>query len=250
VENPVSVKDLVNELRGQALLHVWQAENSTIAAKAIAPPFYSDAVKTLDDETGLADGSTFLGPRRKLQTTRISVYYAPQTPAAGKNPEDYNGLLKMVDAEAESENYYAQVKPKEIFAGFIFREHEAMLLASRYLARYGRGPCVFRFATELKDSELGVGDFVAMSSRDIVDFSGQARQDALFEVVRKEERDDNLVVYKAVDTGFTRRYPVISPPELDRDYADANEQEKRRYGWAGGPANRVGPDLEDGYYIY
>ncbi len=250
VESPLPVKDLVNELRGQALVHVWQAEDSTIAAKAIAPPFYSDAIKTLDDETGLVDGSTSLEPRQKLQTTRISVYYAPQSPAAGKSPEDYNGLLKMIDAEAESENYFGRAKPKEIFSGFIYREHEAMLLASRYLARYGKGASVFKFSTELKDAELGVGDFVAMTSRDIVDFSGQARTDALFEVVRKEDRDDNLVEYKAVDTGFSRLYPVISPPDLDRDYGDAGEQEKRRYGWIGDSENRVGPDSEDGYYIY
>ncbi len=250
VENPVSVKDLVNELRRQVLLHVWQSEDSTIKAKVMAPPLYNNTPKRLDDETGLIYGSTSWKPGLKMQTTRISVYYDAAGTDAGDNPADYNGLLLMIDADAESEQYFGREKSKEVFSRWIYREHEAMLLASRYLVRYGKGASCFKFAVELKDADLEVGDFVTLDTRDILLPSGLRREDALFEVIKKQQRPDNLVEYKAIDTSFSRRYPVISPPELDCDYGDASKDEKRRYGWIGDADNRVGPDLEDGYYIY
>ncbi|MFO8056098.1 MAG: hypothetical protein R6V10_02230 [bacterium] len=249
-ENPLSIKDLVNELRSQALVHVWQSENSTIAAKSVAPPFYTSTPKRIDDRTGLVCGSTSWEPGLKTQATRISVYYSPLSSNAGNNPSDYAGLLKMIDADAESDIYFGREKPKEVFSRWIFREHEAMLLASRYLARYGKGAPSFNFALELKDAALEVGDFVFLETKDIVDAAGAARADSLYEILRKEQRADNLVEYKAIDTSFSRRYPVIAPAELNYDYGDAEASEKKRYGWIGDADNRVGPDLEDGYYIY
>jgi hypothetical protein len=250
VEQATAVKDLVNDLREQCLVHVWQAENSTIRAKCVAPPFYTDAPKELDDESGFIAGSTSWEAGDELRATRITVHYDPVTPEAGKDADAYAGLLVLMDAEAESPEFYGEAGNVEVWGNWIYRELEALLLASRYLIRYRSGAAAFKFAVELKDEELEVGDFVRIKSADVIDASGEPRGRALFEVTRKQRVSDNRIEFLAIDTRLDRRYPVIAPAGLIADYDEAEEQDQERYGWAGNSQNRVGNAGEDGYYIY
>jgi hypothetical protein len=250
VEEAAAVKDLVNRLRAQCLLHVWQGEDSTIRAKCVAPPFYTDAPLELDDATGFIAGSTSWDPGNALRATRIVVHYAPMTADAGERSEDYAGLLVVVDAEAESAAFFGKASPKEIFADWIYREREALLLASRMLIRYRSGAAGFRFATELKEDGLAVGDFVRVTSADVTDAAGAPRSRALFEVTKKQRVSDNRIEFTAIDTRLDRRYPLIGPAELSVDYDEAEGDDCERYGFVGNEGNGVGAAGGDGYYIY
>jgi hypothetical protein len=250
VEEATPVKELVNSLREQCLVHVWQAEDSAIRAKCVAPPFYTDPPKELTDETGFIKGSTGWDPGYDLMATRIMVHYNPVRPQPGQKPEDYAGLLVIVDADAESADYFGESRLKEVWANWIYDEHEALLLASRFLVRYRRGAATFKFAVELKDDDLQVGDFARITSRDVTDFTGAALAGALFEVIKKSRVSDNRIEFTAMDTRLDKRYPVISPASLTLDYDQAGATERERYGWIGDADNRVGSPGEDGYYIY
>jgi hypothetical protein len=250
VENQAAVKDLVNDLRDQCLVHVWQAEDSTIAAKAVAPPFFTDPPQCLDDETGLIDAAGAWDLGSELRVSRVVVYYDPLQPEAGNNPDAYAGVLVLVDAEAESADSYGEVRAKEIFASYIFREHEALLLASRYLIRYRNGAATFKFALELKDDRLAVGDFVRIDSSDVIAADGAPQSRALYEVLKKQRVSDNKIEFTAIDTRLDRRYPVIAPTDFTADYDAAGEDDRERYGWAGDEGNQVGSTNADGYYIY
>lgn len=250
VEQSTSIKNLVNDLREQSLIHVWQAEDSTIAAKCVAPPYFSDTPKELSDESGFIDGSTSWDSGHDLQATRITVHYDPTSPDAGKKPESYNGLLVIVDADVERADYFGKVKNKEIWGTWIFREQEAMILGSRYLIRYRNGVARFKFAVELKDDDLEVGGFVRITSRDIIDPAGATQDNALFEVIKKMAVSDNRIEFVAIDTRLNKRYPVISPTTMTSDYDGASEEDRQKYGWIGDSNNKVGTAAEDGYYIY
>lgn len=249
VEQSIAVKDLVNDLREQCLLAVWQAEDSTIAARSAAPPLYLSPPKTLDDEHHLIDQSTSWDPGEDLRITRISVYYSPIQPDPGEDPENYAGQLVIVDALAESPESFGEVKNREVWANWICDEHEALLLASRYLSRYRSGAAGFKFALELKDDEVQVGDLVRIESRDLIDSAGQI-QPAVFEVLKKQRVADNRLEFQALDARLDRRYPLIAPSTLTADYDQAGDEDRERYGFVGDAENRVGLAGEDGYYIY
>lgn len=250
VERSTELKDLVNELRAQCLLHVWQGEDSLIHAKCVAPPFYSDPPVELDDETSFIAGGTAWEPGGDLRVTRVVVQYAPTGPDPGERPEDYGALLAVVDAEAESAAMFGRPSGREVYAGWIYREREAALLASRYLIRYRSGAGMFRFALELKDDGLKVGDCCRVTSDALVGPDGAARPDALFEVLKKERRGDNRLEFTAIDTRLDRRYPLIAPASLTADYDGATGEERERYGFVGNGSNRVGAGADDGYYVY
>jgi len=250
VEQGVKIKDLVNELRKQCLLHVWQTEDSAIAAKCIAPPLFGQTPPQLDDRTGFINGSTSWSPAEELLSTRITVHYAPNKPDAGKDPQSYSGLLVLVDADAEREEFFGEEKNEEVWSNWIYREHEAVLLASRFLIRFGRGASVLRFALELKDSSLAVGDFLRVTTSEVTDPSGAPSAGALFEVLKKKRVSDNRVEYTAMDTRLDKRYPVISPPTVTGDYDSAEDELRQRHGWIGDADNKVGRDQEEGYYVY
>ncbi len=250
VDKPTSIKKLINGLREQTMLHVWQGEDSKIWAKCVAPPVMAGNAAELDDETGFIDGSTSWEPGLKLQATRATVYYDPMAGASGDEADSYAGLLVYIDAESESNDFFRLSKNKEIKADWIYRENEALILASRYLIRYGRGAPTLGFSLELKDSGLKVGDFVRVTSRDVVDASGAPLAGRLFEVLKKSARSDNRFEYAAIDTNLSRRYPLISPAEVGHDYSSASVEERERHGWIGDWDNKVGPDGEDGYHVY
>jgi len=250
VERGSELKGLVNELRAQTLTHLWQGEDSTIRAKCVAPPFYTDAPAALDDDRSFLAGSASWEPGGDLRATRVVVHYAPAAPDPGERPEDYNGLLAVVDAEVESAAMFGRASEREVYAGWVWREPEAMLLATRYLIRYRSGAGLFHFALELKDDGVQVGDFVRVTSDALVGPDGGPRPGALFEVLKKQRRGDNRLEFTAIDTRLDRRYPLIAPAGLTADYDDATDAEREIYGFVGDAANRVGAAGDDGYYIY
>ena len=250
VTRPAKIKELVNSLRDQCLLHLWQGEDSTVEAKCVAPPFYTQPPAELNDEDSFIAGSTGWDPGDEMAATRVAVHYAPPAPDPGDDPDDYDGLLVSVDPDVEGKNFFGGPRPKEFFGSWIYREHEALLLASRYLLRYRRGLARFRFALEMKDSGLQVGDFVRVTSRDVIGPDGMPRERALFEVLAKKRAGENRFEYEAVDTRLDRRYPLIAPPEVTEGYDGADPDDRVVYGWVGGAGDKVGSKGDPGYYIY
>lgn len=247
---PTSIRNLINNLREQSLLRIWQAEDSTIAAKCLAPPFYTEELKELDDDTGFIDGTTSFDPGHEHFISRVAIHYDPSEPEPGDDPEKYSGLLAVVDREVESEEYFGETSTREIYADWIYREHEAVILASRLLIRYRSGEACLKFALELKDSELQVGDFVRVTSGSLVRPDGTSRQKAVFEIFRKQMLTDSRIEYLAMDTSLDKRYPVISPASITIDYDQAGQFDREKYGWIGNADNKVGASLDDGYYIF
>ena len=125
-----------------------------------------------------------------------------------------------------------------------------MLLASRHLIRYRSGAGQFRFALELKDDGVQVGDFVRVTSEQLPGPDGSPRPGALFEVLKKQRQGDNRIEFTAIDTRLDRRYPLIAPAGLVADYDGATTAERERYGFVGNGDNRVGGAADDGYYVY
>ncbi len=254
---PIEIAKLTHQLREAALLDVWQTEECKIAAKAIAPPYWTETPKEIADGSNMIDGSTKVISNHDQRLTRCTVYYDPdlQKNDPGEKPEDYQCVWLVVDPDMESENFYGEEKNKTIFAPWIYRSPEASALASRLLIRYRTGAPLFKFDLELKDAGIKVGDFIRITSKDFPDVTGAQREGILFQVLKKVPRGQGRFEYTAIDTNLSRRYPVISPASYAGDYDDYSEEDHRRYGWIGSPGNppdgnRVGSDQGDGYYIY
>jgi hypothetical protein len=254
---PIEIAKLVHQLREAALLDIWQTEECRITAKAIAPPYWTETPHELTDDLHLIDGSIWLVTNHDQRLTRCTVYYDPDLEEndPGTNPEDYESVWLLIDAEMESENFYGEERNRIVFAPWIYRSSEASALASRLLIRYRTGAPLFRFQVELKDAHMMVGDFIKITSKDLLQSDGQPRQGILFQILKKEQKGEGRFEYITIDTNLSRRYPVISPTGYSGDYDSYNDEDQRRYGWIGSPGNppegnRVGSGQEDGYYIY
>jgi len=248
--SPQTVSQLLNEFRGQTLVSLWHGEDSLIRGKVMAPPWFENPPYELDDESGLIDDSVDIDYNEESRISRVFVHFKPNSDNPGKDPDKFDDLYVAVDNETEDKNFYGEVVPRTIFATFINREIEARVLGARLLARFRLGTKKVKGSVELKDYELTTGDFIYITTRDILNVNGTPKK-VLYEILKKGYKKKNEYELLFLDTSIVRRYPVISPTTITYDYDSASENEQSRYGWVGDSDNLVGtaPNKVDGYYI-
>lgn len=247
--SPLECRVLVNQLRQQSMMHVWQGEDGKIYAKAVAPPIWGDVIQEITDDD-IVDGSVVFNEKMDNRLSRIGEYYKPNVNYPMKEFENYNRFLQEVDAVVESSNWYNDIKNKEYFGQTIYRKPEALALASRTLSRFRIGAPNVKFKLELKDRGLVLGETFRLTTSEIVNTDGTPREKILFEVLQKKYINSNTIEILAEDMNLSRRYPVISPAAINFDYDAASDDEKQKYGWIGNANNEVGTPAVDGYYIY
>jgi len=251
LEKPVAIKDLLRELRQSTLAHVWQGEDSRIHLKCAPVPFFRDPPKSLTDAENLVHQSVSADQNEEARQTRVTVYYDPLNADPGADPEQYRAALLHLDQEVESENYYGEIRNYEIFSPWIYRSLEALNAAAHFLLRFRYGAPLLTFGLELKDADLGVGDFVRVSTDLVQAPAGAPRLQALYEVVKKKPLGPNRFEYQALEAagGGLNRYAVIAPDSYTADYDDYGDDAHAKYAWVSDANAQVGADADPGYCI-
>ena len=225
IADPIKTQELVNQFCEQALVQAWQNEDGKIEFKAIAPPLPANTVATLDDKTAIIEDSPVVINDPLLQNTRLSVYYNPadkyQPP--GTDPSKYANLFMEVNTDIENANYLNTQRPRTIFANWLFREDEVIALASRLLALSSEGILQAKFQVELKDFNIGIGSYVKIDSKQIVDQTG-ANKVRYFEIISKKPKSIEKFEMAGLEFSFNGIYGLIGPedPVLKNDIKDSD----------------------------
>jgi|GEM_PF-1375173 len=201
VAEPKKVQELLNQICEQALVQVWQNENSELSFRAIAPPEPGLEIPELDDEKNILEGSLSVVNDPNLQASRVVIYYAPNSPDPGNTPDKYSSAYILVDEDIENENWLNDYKEKTFYGSWIYRETEAGALASRFLMRYREGVSQIQLQSELKDWELQVGDWLWVKSKGILDETGEIKR-VFCQVLKKQLRSPGKLELSALEIKF------------------------------------------------
>lgn len=210
IAEPVKTQELFNQFCEQALAQAWQNEDGEIEFQALAPLNSSDIAAAVSDKDSILEGSSRVTDDPALQNTRVMVYYNPVEANPGSDPSKYQELIAELDQSIEGPDYLNASRPKTIFANWIYRGEEAIALASRLLALTSGGVAQMRFKVELKDCPIEIGQFVQISSRQMVDESGVSKT-GFFEIVSKKPAGIGRYELTAMAFGFQGLSSRIGP---------------------------------------
>ena len=254
IDRPTKAETLLQQVRKLSRSNVWVDESGVIQCRPFRPPLPSDTINDITQDAGIAKQSTNIDDQQESMFTRLLVYYDPiDSGKESTDPDDYSGLIVIVDAQRESANDLGFSVDKKEFAPWIYQESEAKSFAARYMRRFSYPPAKYTITLEKKDRANNVGDLIQITSGDFLGTDG-IETAKKFEITKKVETAYTLEL-TLMDTRINRRYAIIGPNTMSSDYDTATDADKE-YGYIG----TASPDLEtctvgdaaseDGYYIW
>jgi len=250
IDKPKDVNKLLQELTEQTFSNIWVDEQRRFTFKVFAPGPPGAVLYSLDDEKNIILRSSMLEECEDERITRCLVYWDLIPGRDGDRLEHYNRVMVSVDLDAESEAMFSETREKVILSQWITRQSEALAVSARYVNRFRAGQRILKFALELKDSALEVGDLVRITSDLLLDEHGEVAKNLLFQVIaKKQTKVPNRLEYEAIDTRFRNRYAFIGPPTMAADYDDATEVD-RGYGYIADAEGMLGDRDEPAYFLF
>ena len=256
ISEPVSAKALFFELVELLNCRAWVGEDLKITVRRSLPNYPGRAYTVLTDAANVIEGSCSVDLNHKSRLSRMSIYW--DRLAAGDEDErsSYNRVDVGIDAEAESVNEYNSIAEKTLLCRWLRFGYEAdedmkafaRRQCLRLIAQFRDPMPLIKLSLELKDSGIKTGDFVKLSTDEILNPDGSNIEEAPFLVVKREQKLHRIDVTLLRIT--PKHYMIIAPDSLDAvDWADATEAQ-REYGAICDTNNQMPSDGSDGYRIY
>jgi hypothetical protein len=245
-EKAVKAAEMLEEFCSSTGLKFWQGEDLLIHVKLMAPPLYETDPEEWTEAVNIIEGSQLWDDGEPERITRASIYYAPLNNEPGKDSKNYGGRIVDIMADNETANAYGESKSIQIWAPWLMDQPSALAVVGRYLIRYSPGAGTLTLRVADKDSGIMLGDFIRVTSSEILDETGQPRSQVLFEVLKRTPKSDGSWEFLLIDTRIDYQTGLISAADqVDWDAATADEIAV--YGFIGDADNLL--DGEDGYYI-
>lgn len=211
ISAPEKVSGLLKELLTQIdAVMWWSPQNQKIEFKAIMPTL--DTILTLDDESGIIQGSMGVKSLDTLRITQAAMSYA-MSDAAANMTEARNFLATdvVVNTDAQSTNEYGDKRPLVTRSRWFGDANSVAMLAvtSRKVNRRYDAPKLFTFKIDPKDYTKPIGSIVAVKSHKHVDVTGQPKAESCF--VTSLNDKGTHVEMQARSLNFAKRYAFIAP---------------------------------------
>lgn len=248
ISEPTKASDLIAEICESAMSVIWwDNEAQLIKFRVSAPIPPGSTVLSFNDAEHIITGSTTVDRNEGARASLVVVYYKKK--AIGKDNEDdgYAAKVVEVDADKEGSKEYGGRAIKKIYSRWIVNDGEANHLSSRTISWFNEPPVKLGFSIELKDDDLKTGDLCRVTTDDILDTTGTP-ETRLYQVLKKEPKEDNEIAFLAMDTRRSKRYAFIAPNGTP-NYPSATAQQ-RESAFIGNANNKVNGGIEDGYYIW
>lgn len=253
ISEPTKLDKLYFEIVDLIDCKSWVAEDLKITIKRNIPNEPDRQYTYLTDESNIINNSASVDLNEKSRITRVLLYWDKSTLGKIDEIKEYNRLDIAVDADAEHANEYNEVIEKKFFcrwlrSGYIQEETMAgfiKLFVMRQVRRYRDAMPIITLDIELKDSDIKTGDFVKISTDEMLAIDGKPLDKAIFQVSKRDFKGHkiNLKVLK-----FPSRKVCLFAPAGTPDYTSATEAQKE-YGFFSG-ANGKMSNEDDGYYFY
>lgn len=252
ISEPTGVNELINKLAEEYFFQVWWNEiEQEIKLMAIVPPSTAAAIPTWTDESNLIEGKTSIDRNDDDRLTRVLFYYNPRTPLDHSDPEDFESVYVIIDADAEGLDKYADERVKIIYGRFVATESLAVQTSGRLLNRFKNTPKTATVQVDAKDASIWTGDIAVIESARLQGFDGAAAG-TRFQVQSVKEKTDkalsgSVYEYKLLEINFGSRYAYIGPDTLN-DYDVESDANKEAYAFIA-PDSGVFDDGEPAYKI-
>ena len=213
----------------------------------------SGKYREVTDAENIIDGSTSVDLNDGARLTRSILLWDRSALGDETKLESYNTVDIGEDAEAESANEYGEPTEEKgccrwLRRGYA-REEDLLQFVSGYLARriWRRrdAPPIIAFGVEIKDSGIRTGEWLNLSTDEVLNTDGSPLASARFQIVRRDTKGDTINL-KALSLG-TKKIAVIADATAP-DYTAATSEE-REYGYIAG-ADGLLPDGSAAYLIF
>jgi len=189
--------------------------------------------------------------------TRVVLYWHKNP--VGDDDEDkvnYKRIAVAVDQDLEGADWFGEVEEYPIYSRWL-REgsevptevHEAKITSwlKRKLARVRLARAQLEIEVARKDSDVGTGNFVRLSTDEMVDRHGNPLVSVRCQVMRREDLGDKIRL--TLRRLATCRIGLWAPGTVAADYDDADEDDREYAYWANDPPNEGHMNNDDlGYY--
>jgi len=254
--SPTKASKLFAELMQIIGGSAWQNEDQQITLHRLLRNDPSRSYHAISDDANIVERSARVDLNDSSRLTRVVLYWDRDPLASDDDkPESYDAIEAVIDLGAESANDYGDIAQETIYNRWYRRSQPATqediarqiaATARRYLhARLDPRPRI-TLAVELKDEGIRVGDYVRLSTDEILDATGAPLNRAPYRVVKREPAGSKVRLTLEAVPG--RPVCILAPAGTTTDHTSASEAE-REYGYLAG-SDGLMPDGSPGYVLY
>lgn len=235
VSEPTKLSKLYFEIVDLIDCKSWVGEDLKITIRRNIPNEPGRSYTHLSDEANIVENSASVDLNPKSRISRVLLYWDKSTIGDMAKIESYGRLDITVEADAESDNEYAEVMEKKFFcrwlrSGYVAEEDMAQFIenfSARQVWRQRDAMPLMALYTELKDSDIKTGEYVRLSTDELLQEDGNPLDRAIFQIVKRDPKKHKVSIRVLKIT--PARIGFIAP-DATPDYASASEADKE-YGF-------------------
>jgi hypothetical protein len=251
VSEPKKLSDLFFEVVDLLDAKVWVAENLKITIRRNIQNAPGRLYHTLSDEDDITLHSGSVDLNEKSRITRMSIYWDKDPIGQDDGSTSYRRLDIAVDPDAE-DNYDGMIEKKVLSRWIDPTSGEegkigrfVQNLGLRRITRQRDAQPLITLELPPKDASVLTGDYVRLSTDELLDEDGSPITRRIFQVVKRERKGDKYAL--TLLQVARRRVCIIGPAGLP-DYGGATEAQ-REYGFITDSQGKMS-DNAGGYYVW
>lgn len=253
ISEPVKLDKLYFELIDILDCKSWVAEDLKITIRRNMPNKPGRGYTELSDSSNIIHNSGSVDLNQKSQITKASVMWNMKTIGKIDEFNNFERIDVAIDVDAEGENEYNESLEKKFFVRWFstryLQEETAMQYAknfsSRQVYRQRDAQPIISFELELKDSDMKTGDYIKLTTDEILEKQGNNLNKAIFQVIKRDFKGHKITL--SALRILPRRFGFIGENTLP-DWDSANDNDKE-YGFVTDNLGKM-PDLVTGYAIW
>jgi len=252
LSEPEKLDKLFFEITDLLDAKAWVAEDLRITIRRNLSNAPGRAYYRITDEANIVDGSASVDLNEKSRLTRMLIYWHKNVLGKKDDPAAYDRLDIAVDADAEAA--YGDVVEKKVFCRWIDPVTNEEDAAERYVKNLGMRQVrrcrdaqpLISLSLSLRDLSLKTGEYVRLTTDELVRFNGDPVANEIFQVVKRELLDDFSVKVSLLKVS-TRRLALIAPNNYP-NYLIATDAQ-REYGFISLSTGLM-ENEDEGYFIW
>lgn len=177
ITEPTGVMTLVAEMCQEMYFYpLWDERTAKLKVRAVRPAD-GDVIYSLDDFANLIEDATTVSDLPDQLITQVWVYFGLINPAESASEPKNFAVREIIASDEGLPDRHNGERIKQIFCRWISSINGAAAqdIGKKMLARYSAIPKKVSFKTTKKDSDMWVGDFAKITTRNSVDLTGLER---------------------------------------------------------------------------
>jgi len=234
ISKPTKLDKLFFEIVELCDAKVWLNEDNLITIRKNIPNKPGQSYTTVTEEQNILNYVTSVDMNEESRITRVSIYWDQDIIGDDEDPDSFNRVDVAIDLDAETIEYLDVIN-KTIYD----RWHSRYIINSalvngyinafknRFIINRRDAAPVIDLQLEIKDSQIKTGDFIKLTSSDIVEVDGTDTTAKPYQVISRKVQGNRLQI-RAIRVN--RHKFIYMAPDGTANYSSATDAEKE-YGF-------------------